>query len=259
VSRRGFSHELSTSRRLQEHLKRLFDFFAALIGLIVLAPLFALIAVLIRLDSPGPAVFRQERIGRHGQPFMIYKFRTMVANNSESDYLRQLALLIHGDPAAGGRKRPYRKIGYDPRITRVGRWLRLTYLDELPQLWNVLRGEMSLVGPRPHIRLEVDAYTPRQRGRLAVRPGMTGLWQLQGKHSATFDEMIEQDLAYIANWSFWLDIRLILGTLVQVLATILLRMKVRRNGFSREGEGSQHTGHEQLSSPTAQHPSSAER
>lgn len=213
----------TTRHRTQDILKRVFDIIVALIGLIVLAPLFALIAILVRLDSKGPALFKQERIGRDGRPFTIYKFRTMAAGSSEGDYLRQLDLLIHGDPAAGGRKRPYRKISHDPRITRLGRWLRLTYLDELPQLWNVLRGDMSLVGPRPHVRLEVDAYTERQRGRLAVRPGITGLWQLEGKQTATFDEMIEQDLDYIAHWSFWLDLQIIFGTLGQVLSAALSR------------------------------------
>jgi lipopolysaccharide/colanic/teichoic acid biosynthesis glycosyltransferase len=206
-------------------IKRGFDVVVALVGLIVLALPLALVAILIRLDSKGPVIFRQERIGQNSVPFTIYKFRTMAAGNNEGDYLRQLALLIHGDPAADGHKQPYRKIDTDPRITRLGYWLRRTYLDELPQLWNVLRGNMSLVGPRPHVQLEVDAYDARQRGRLAVRPGITGLWQWQGKQTATFDEMIAQDLEYIANWSFWRDIRIIAGTLGQLLAVVPRRQR----------------------------------
>ncbi len=238
-----------TRRRAQEGLKRLFDVVAAMAGLIVLAPLLGLIALLVRLDSEGPALFRQERIGRNGQPFTIYKFRTMSVGSSDGDYLRQLNLLIHGDPAAGGRKQPYRKIGYDPRITRLGRWLRATYLDELPQLWNVLRGDMSLVGPRPHVRLEVAAYSARQRGRLAVRPGITGLWQLQGKQTATFDEMIEQDLEYIAQWSFWLDLRIIFGTLREVISAALPQRSQKRDMVR---QGTDDEGH----SPSMVHPSS---
>ncbi len=187
--------------------KRITDVVAALILIVVLAPFGALVALAIRLDSPGPVFFRQKRLGRGGKEFTCIKFRTMCVNAEE---IREQ--LLDQNEASG----PLFKIRNDPRRTRVGRILRYG-CDELPQLWNVLRGEMSLVGPRPPIPSEVEEYEPWHRRRLDVRPGITGLWQVSGRSNLTFDEMVLLDLYYIENWSPLLDVRILLKTLPVVL------------------------------------------
>lgn len=194
-------------------LKRALDLAGSAAALILLAPFLGGLALAIKLDSPGPALYRQQRIGKDGLPFTLYKFRSMAAGSDETAYLRYLQELIASERSGTSRGQPYRKPGQDPRVTRLGRLLRRYYLDELAQLINVWRGEMSLVGPRPHVRLEVEQYTPQQRQRLAVRPGLTGLWQVHGKGSCTFSELIECDLDYLANWSLWLDLKILLATL----------------------------------------------
>ena len=166
-------------RFLYELTKRLLDFLLAALLLIVFAPLFVALAALIKLTSPGPALFRQERIGKKGRPFSMYKFRTMLRDTPRYGY----------SP----------RVGEDPRITRMGRLLRRTSLDELPQLLNVLRGDMSLVGPRPEMPFIVEQYSPLQRRRLAVKPGITGLWQLSGDRAFLIHENIEYDLYYLTN------------------------------------------------------------
>lgn len=183
------------------------------IGLIALSapfslPLVALIALIIRLDSRGPAFFRQTRIGKHGKPFTCYKFRTMIP-----DAEQQKAELASLNEADG----PLFKIRHDPRITRVGQYLRRTSLDELPQLWNVLRGEMSLVGPRPGLPEEVQQYENWHRRRLEVTPGLTGLWQVLGRSDTSFEEMVRLDIYYAENWSIGMDIRILLRTIPTVL------------------------------------------
>jgi lipopolysaccharide/colanic/teichoic acid biosynthesis glycosyltransferase len=198
---------------IQLALKRALDLAGSAAALVLLAPFLGGLALAIKLDSPGPALYRQQRIGKDGLPFTLYKFRTMAAGSDETGYLRYLQELIASERAGPGRGRPYRKPGQDARVTRLGRFLRRYYLDELAQLINILRGEMSLVGPRPHVRLEVDQYIPHQRQRLAVRPGLTGLWQVHGKGSCTFNELIQCDLDYIANWSLWLDLKILCATL----------------------------------------------
>ena len=172
--------------------KRIFDFGLSLTGLMMLLPLFALVAVLIKLDSKGPVFFRQQRVGINGRPFVLFKFRSMVF-----DADKQGSIVV--------KKK-------DPRITRVGRFLRESSLDELPQLLNILKGEMSLVGPRPTLAYQVERYDQRQMGRLAVRPGVTGWAQVNGRSSLSWPERIELDLWYVENWSFWLDIKIILRT-----------------------------------------------
>ena len=187
--------------------KRVIDVVAASFLMVLLAPFGALLALAIRLDSPGPVFFRQKRLGRDGKDFTCIKFRTMCANAEE---IRER--LLAQNEASG----PLFKIRNDPRRTRVGRILRHGF-DELPQLWNVLKGEMSLVGPRPPVPSEVEAYEPWHRRRLDVRPGITGLWQVSGRSNLTFDEMVLLDLYYIENWSPLLDLRVLLRTVPVVL------------------------------------------
>ena len=205
------------ARKYQRKLKRVFDILVAAGGLLVLWPVMAAIALLIKLDSPGPIIFRHLRIGRHGEPFGLYKFRSMAHGGDDRGYMEYLRQLIESERGAGSQGLPYSKMENDARVTRVGRILRRYYLDELPQLWNILKGEMSLVGPRPHVQLEVDHYTPEQQRRLDIRPGATGLWQVAGKADCTFTELIELDLEYIDCWTLGLDLRIIYGTIVLVL------------------------------------------
>lgn len=188
--------------------KRMVDVLGAGIGLLVLSPILLLVAVLIRLDSPGSPLFRQDRVGRDGKLFPVYKFRSMVKN---ADELK--GELSHLNEAEG----PMFKIRDDPRLTRMGRFLRRASLDELPQLWNVLRGDMSLVGPRPALPEEVAGYNDWQRKRLATAPGMTGLWQVSGRSELPFDEMVLLDIYYIENWSPLLDATILMRTLPRVL------------------------------------------
>ena len=193
--------------RSQLIVKRAADLIIALLGLILLLPFFLVLAVIIRLDSPGPVVFRQIRVGKDEHLFPCYKFRSMRegADDEKSD-------LMDKDEVNG----PTFKMRKDPRITSVGRFLRRSSLDELPQLLNVLLGHMSLVGPRPAIPSEVQRYQPWHRRRLEVAPGMTGLWQVSGRSELTFDEMVLLDLYYIENWSPLLDLQILLRTIPQV-------------------------------------------
>jgi lipopolysaccharide/colanic/teichoic acid biosynthesis glycosyltransferase len=168
-----------------------------------------LVAVAIRLDSPGPIIFRQTRVGKGGRLFEIYKFRSMRAGaEEEMESLREL------DETDGITF----KIRKDPRMTRLGRFLRRTSLDELPQFWNVLRGDMSVVGPRPNIPSEVAEYKEWHKQRLEVPPGLTGLWQVSGRSLLSFDETALLDIYYIENWSLWLDFRILLRTVPTVLS-----------------------------------------
>jgi len=189
-------------------VKRGMDIVGAVIGLVLGAPLLALITLAIWLGSPGPIVFRQARVGMGGKRFEMYKFRSMREGaEAELERLRELNE-VDGFTF---------KIRDDPRLTRVGRFLRRTSLDELPQLWNVLCGEMSLVGPRPPIPAEVSRYMEWHKKRLEVRPGMTGLWQVSGRSLLSSDEMVLLDVYYIENWSLWLDFKILLRTIPQVL------------------------------------------
>lgn len=189
-------------------LKRAVDLLIAGTALVLISPLWALIALAIRLDSPGPILFRQERVGLYGKPFTLFKFRSMYVNAEE-----QLEKLRARNEAAG----PLFKIKDDPRRTRVGRFIRRTSLDELPQFINVLRGDMSLVGPRPGLASEVAQYQDWHRKRLAVLPGITGLWQVSGRSQLTFDEMVMLDIYYAENWSLGMDLRIMLRTVPQFI------------------------------------------
>ena len=190
-------------------LKRMIDLTLTLLAAPILLPLVGLIALAIKRDSPGPAIFKQQRIGKSGRPFTTYKFRTMVVDAEA----RKAALAVLNE--ADG---PIFKIRDDPRTTDVGRMLRRTSLDELPQLWNVIRGEMSLVGPRPPTPEEVAHYTEWQKRRLEVMPGLTGLWQVLGRSDTSFDEMVRLDIYYAENWSPGMDVRILLQTIPVVLS-----------------------------------------
>ena len=189
--------------------KRGIDVLGSALGLLILSPLLLIIAVAIRLDSPGPVIFSQPRVGRDGRLFRVYKFRTMV---KEADRIKDQ--VRHLNEAQG----PMFKIREDPRVTRMGRFLRRTSLDELPQFWNTLRGDMSLVGPRPALPDEVADYADWHRKRLATAPGITGLWQVSGRSDLPFDEMVLLDIYYIENWSPLLDLSILLRTVPSVLA-----------------------------------------
>jgi lipopolysaccharide/colanic/teichoic acid biosynthesis glycosyltransferase len=202
-------------------VKRLVDIVGSGIGLILSTPVFLVIAALIKLTSEGPIFFRQQRIGQHGTPFTFLKFRTMFTNNDHSIHKEFVQQLIsgkvkpnsNGNGDGNGNGHGVYKIKSDPRITRIGSFLRRSSLDELPQLINVLMGEMSLVGPRPPVRYEVDAYEIWHRGRLMeAKPGITGLWQVNGRSRVKFDEMVRLDIRYARTWSLWLDIKILVRT-----------------------------------------------
>jgi exopolysaccharide biosynthesis polyprenyl glycosylphosphotransferase len=194
--------------RLQQFVTRLVDITLSIIVLVIGLPLWLCIAVAILLSSRGPIIYKQTRIGLGGQPFETYKFRSMY-----QDADQRLALLLSRNEAQG----PLFKIRDDPRITPVGRFLRRTSLDEVPQLINVIKGEMSLVGPRPPLPREVAQYEDWQKGRLAIKPGMTGLWQVRGRSNLSFDEGVLMDLYYIENWSLRLYFQILLRTIPAVL------------------------------------------
>lgn len=190
-------------------LKRGFDIVVAATLLLLLLPLLLLVALLIRLETPGPVLFRQQRVGRWGRLFEMLKFRSMVA-----DAEAQQAALAAANEMAGGVTF---KMAHDPRVTRIGRILRKTSIDELPQLWNVLIGEMSLVGPRPPLPTEVDQYSLADRRRLEVIPGITCIWQVSGRSQIPFDQQVELDVAYIESQSFLTDLRILLQTIPALL------------------------------------------
>jgi lipopolysaccharide/colanic/teichoic acid biosynthesis glycosyltransferase len=185
-------------RRFQLGAKRAFDVVFAAVGLLVLLPAFVGVAIAIILDSPGPVLFKLRVAGRNGRVFDALKFRTMIKDAREKAH-------------------PFETFSADPRITRVGRFLRRWSLDELPQLWNVLRGEMSLVGPRPMFLEVASRYPEREARRLQMRPGITGLAQVSGRNSISWNERVELDLAYIDRYSLWLDLKIVLATLPVVL------------------------------------------
>jgi len=191
-------------------LKRAFDIVVAVAMLVLAAPVFAFVSIAIRLDSPGPIFFRQRRVGLHGRDFVFYKFRSMCVDaEAKLESLRQLNEMTG----------PVFKMTQDPRVTRVGGFLRRTSIDELPQFWNVLKGEMSVVGPRPPTPGEVRKYKPWQRRRLSMKPGITCTWQVSGRSDIDFDRWMQLDLAYIDNWSLWNDMQICFRTIPAVLTS----------------------------------------
>jgi exopolysaccharide biosynthesis polyprenyl glycosylphosphotransferase len=191
-----------------EVTKRLGDIVGSSLALLVSAPVLLAAALAVKMDSPGPVFFRQLRLGRNGRPFTMLKLRSMTVDA----HLRQADLA-----SANHMDGPVFKIRTDPRVTRVGRWLRKASVDELPQLWHVLSGDMSLVGPRPPVPEEVDRYAPWQRERLAVRPGLTCTWQVSGRSDIPFDRWVQLDIEYVRHRSLALDLKLLLMTIPAVL------------------------------------------
>lgn len=190
-------------------LKRVIDVVGAAALLVLASPVMLAVAVAVKLTSPGPVLFRQQRVGLNGRLFTLYKFRSMVA-----DAEARLAEVCHLNEMSG----PVFKVQNDPRITPVGRWLRRTSLDELPQLWNVVKGDMSLVGPRPPLPNEVRIYNGDYRRRLSMRPGLTCLWQVNGRNDiADFDDWVQLDLEYINRWNLWMDAKILARTVPEVL------------------------------------------
>jgi lipopolysaccharide/colanic/teichoic acid biosynthesis glycosyltransferase len=190
-------------------VKRAIDIAGASLGLVLLSPLFLAVALVIRAVDGSPVLFRQPRVGRYGRHFTILKFRTMTRDaDTRRDQMR-----AHNEVSGNAAF----KMTDDPRVTTLGRWLRRTSLDELPNLWNVLHGEMSLVGPRPHLLDEVAGYERWHRRRLAMKPGITGLWQVEARSATDFDEWIRKDLEYIDRWSLRLDLAILARTLPALL------------------------------------------
>lgn len=190
--------------------KRILDIVVSAILLVFLAPILLLLGLLVKLTSPGPALYEWKVVGKNGHPFSSHKFRSMVV---EADQLK--ASLLEKNEMSG----PVFKLTHDPRITQLGAWMRRYSLDELPQLYSVLVGDMSLVGPRPPLQTEYKLFTEYQKQKLAVTPGMTCLWQISGRNNIRdFDEWVSLDLQYIQNWSFWLDLTILAKTAIAVLS-----------------------------------------
>lgn len=202
---KDYTLEKRKSRPIYFIVKRVMDFVLALIGLIILSPLFLIISLLIKIEDPqGSVFFYQTRIGKDEKPFRMYKFRSMVSNAEEL-----LEELLSQNEISGAMF----KMKEDPRVTKLGRFIRKTSIDELPQLWNVIRGDMSLVGPRPALPREVDQYSSYDKLRLQVIPGCTGLWQVSGRNHLSFNEMVELDLRYIEQQGIVTDLKIMLHTI----------------------------------------------
>jgi len=206
---------------LQRALKRGIDVVGSFLGLFLLSPLMIVISLAVKIDSPGPIIFNQTRLGMKGVRFPLHKFRSMYSDVDDRIHREYVGNLIEGRLGAvnqGDRRNPFFKMKDDPRVTRVGKILRNLSLDELPQLFNVLRGQMSLVGPRPPILYEIEKYESWHLRRiLEMKPGLTGLWQVSGRSTTTFDEMVRLDLRYVKNWSLWLDLKILAKTVKEVL------------------------------------------
>lgn len=199
-------------RHVGQQIKRIIDVIGTLAGMVVLAPFFLAAAILIKLDSQGPVFFRQERMGQNGVCFTIYKFRTMYCNAEQ-----RLQEILEEDPERRRQYERYHKLPDDPRITRIGKWLRRLSLDELPQLWNVFLGDMSLVGPRAYMPSELHDMNGLSRSVLQVPPGLTGLWQVSGRNNLDFDTRVDLDVHYMQNWNLWLDLYILIRTVPVVL------------------------------------------
>ncbi|MCP3773467.1 sugar transferase [Paenibacillus sp. MZ04-78.2] len=207
----SMNHSLDEARQTYLIAKRILDFLGAVCGIVVLLPVFVVVALLIKMEDPkGPVFFHQIRVGKNGKHFRMYKFRSMISNAEEL-----LPQLLSQNEIEGHMF----KMKHDPRITKVGKFIRKTSIDELPQLFNVLKGHMSLVGPRPPLPREVEEYSSYHMKRLQVVPGCTGLWQVSGRNSLSFEQMIELDIQYIVHRSFLLDLKIILKTVSMLLGS----------------------------------------
>jgi exopolysaccharide biosynthesis polyprenyl glycosylphosphotransferase len=226
-TRLAFYPEITQSRNLHRKslfLKRAMDIVGSLLALILSAPFLLVISGLIKLTSKGPVLFRQRRVGQHGKTFTFLKFRSMYADNDPSihrDYVKRLIKVPdNGSRNGGSHTGEVFKIQNDPRVTPIGRFLRITSLDELPQFINVLTGRMSLVGPRPPIPYELEDYDLwHMRRVLDMKPGITGMWQVEGRSKTTFNDMVRLDIYYTTNWSIWLDLKLLFKTPLAVLSS----------------------------------------
>jgi exopolysaccharide biosynthesis polyprenyl glycosylphosphotransferase len=210
-----------TARRVGHIIKRSVDVIGSLVALLLLWPLMLLIAAAIKFTSSGRVLFKQERVGQGGRIFTFLKFRSMFDKNDSSLHQEFVSRFIAGENVQKTKNGacPVYKLDNDPRVTPVGRLLRRSSLDELPQLFNVLKGEMSLIGPRPPVPYEYQRYSPWHRRRvIEMKPGMTGLWQVSGRSRTTFDEMVRLDLEYVREWSIWLDLKILLRTPAAVLS-----------------------------------------
>ncbi|CAG7857134.1 partial undecaprenyl-phosphate galactose phosphotransferase, partial [biofilm metagenome] len=203
------------------HLKRMIDVFGALTGLLLLSPFMLLVGLLVKMSSPGPIIFRQTRLGENGVPFTFYKFRSMRTDSNDQIHREFVKELINGNHAGinnSSTETPLYKMKADPRITKVGKFIRKTSIDELPQLFNVLKGDMSLVGPRPPLPYEAEKYQSWHLRRiLDMKPGITGLWQVEGRSRTGFNEAVRLDLKYLTNWSNLLDIKILFKTVKEVV------------------------------------------
>ena len=204
-----FNNRLNSNKYYQTSIKRLLDILIAGVALLLLSPLMLSVALLIKMESPGKCIFKQQRVGKNGKHFCFYKFRSMSTNCIS---LKELQLSIKSD-----RQGICTKFKNDPRVTKLGRILRKYSIDELPQLYNVLTGDMSLVGPRPAMVSEVDQYSLREKRRLAVMPGITGLWQVSGRADLDFEKQVELDVEYIETLSFKTDLKLLMFTIPAVI------------------------------------------
>ncbi len=201
-------------------VKRAIDVLLAVAMLVIASPVMALVALLVIRSSSGPVLFVQERLGRDGQPFKFYKFRSMAHNSDDAIHRQFAAMFINGDKSGCAESNAgdeVFKLKADPRVTPIGAFLRRTSLDELPQLFNIIKGDMSLVGPRPPIAYEIENYQPWHMERLKAVPGLTGLWQVSGRSSVSFEEMVRLDVRYINEWSPLLDLIILLKTLPVVI------------------------------------------
>jgi exopolysaccharide biosynthesis polyprenyl glycosylphosphotransferase len=219
-----FAFDLDASKkshRFSSIIKRGIDVVGSLIGMILSSPIIFITAIAVKATSPGPIIFRQTRMGIKGKRFSFYKFRSMYRNSDDQIHRQYVTDLIKGNHEKinqGNADKPLFKMKTDPRITRVGRIIRKLSIDELPQFVNVLKGEMSLVGPRPSLSYEVEEYEPWHLRRiLEVKPGITGLWQVDGRSQTSFDDMVRMDLRYVQNWSLWLDVMILIKTVKAVV------------------------------------------
>lgn len=200
------------ARSWNRYLKTIFDFALTLVGTVAISPILIFIAIWIYKDSPGPVIFKHTRIGKNGKKFPCYKFRSMCIDAKE-----KLAELLENDPVAKAEWERDFKLKNDPRITKSGAFLRRTSLDELPQIFNVLRGDMSLVGPRPVIEEELERYGEYVNDYLMVKPGITGMWQINGRNDTSYAERVCMDSWYVRNWSIWIDNLILWRTLKSVI------------------------------------------
>ena len=204
--------EIPITRSGSPSYKRVLDIIGATVGLIISLPISIFITILIKLESPGSVIYRQERIGKGGKTFVMYKFRTMCDDNPELE--RET---LSGNPELLANYERFQKLENNPRLTQLGKILRRTSMDEIPQFWNILKGDMSLVGPRPFLAEQMDIYGDAYYDYIRLRPGMTGLWQVSGRNRLSFQERVQLDIYYVRNQSFWLDLYILLKTILVVL------------------------------------------